>query len=135
MLLFDLDYFKNVNDQCGHAAGDQILKAVADVTVEVKRITDIAARIGGEEFALLLPETDQTGAVSTAQRLRQTIAKISLPETREKNIRVTASIGVATVSAVSQDLENVLNHADEALYKAKHSGRNAVCCADISASA
>ncbi len=135
VLLFDLDYFKNVNDQCGHAAGDQILKAVADVTVAVKRITDIAARIGGEEFALLLPETDQTGAVSTAQRLRQTIAKISLPETREKKIKVTASIGVATVSAVSQDLENVLNHADEALYKAKHSGRNAVCCADISASA
>jgi diguanylate cyclase (GGDEF)-like protein len=135
VLLFDLDYFKNVNDQCGHAAGDQILKAVADVSVEVKRITDIAARIGGEEFALLLPETDQTGAVSTAQRLRQSIAKISLPETREKKVKVTASIGVATVSAISQDLENVLNHADEALYKAKHSGRNAVCCADISASA
>lgn len=132
VLLFDLDYFKNVNDRCGHAAGDQILKAVADVTVEVKRITDIAARIGGEEFALLLPETDQTGAVSTAQRLRQTIAKISLPETQAQKIKVTASIGVATVSAASQDLENVLNHADEALYKAKHSGRNAVCCADIS---
>lgn len=134
VLLFDLDYFKNVNDQCGHAAGDKILRAVADVTVEVKRITDIAARIGGEEFALLLPETDQTGAVSTAQRLRQTIARIALPETQAKKIKVTASIGVATVSAVSQDLENVLNHADEALYKAKHSGRNAVCCADISAS-
>jgi len=134
VLLFDLDYFKNVNDQCGHVAGDQILKAVADVSMKVKRVTDIAARIGGEEFALLLPETDQTGAVSTAQRLRQSIAGISLPQTREKNVNVTASIGVATVSAVSQDLENVLNHADEALYKAKHSGRNAVCCADISAS-
>jgi diguanylate cyclase (GGDEF)-like protein len=135
VLLFDLDYFKNVNDQCGHAAGDQILKAVADVTAEVKRITDISARIGGEEFALLLPETDQTGAVSIAQRLRQSIAKISVPETLEKKIQVTASVGVATVSAGSEDIENVLNNADEALYKAKHSGRNAVCCADISASA
>ncbi len=133
VLLFDLDYFKKVNDQCGHYAGDQILRAVADVSTRVKRITDIAARIGGEEFALLLPETDQAGAVRTAQRLRQSIARITHPETQAQRIRITASIGVATVSAVSQDLENVLNHADEALYKAKHSGRNAVCCADISA--
>lgn len=135
VLLFDLDHFKKVNDQCGHHAGDQILKAVADVSTQVKRITDIAARIGGEEFALLLPETDQTGAVRTAQRLRQAIARITCPETQAARLRVTASIGVATVSAVSMDLENVLNHADEALYKAKHSGRNAVCCADISATA
>ena len=134
VLLFDLDHFKKVNDLCGHYAGDQILKAVADVSMQVKRITDISARIGGEEFALLLPETDQTGAVRTAQRLRQSIAKISLPETQQRKLKITASIGVATVSSLSQDLENVLNHADEALYKAKHSGRNAVCCADISAS-
>jgi diguanylate cyclase (GGDEF)-like protein len=134
VLLFDLDHFKNVNDRCGHYAGDQILKSVADVSMDIKRITDIAARIGGEEFALLLPETDQTGAVLMAQRLRQTIARISHPLTTERKIQVTASIGVATVSAQTQDLENVLNHADDALYKAKNSGRNAVCCADISAS-
>ncbi len=133
VLLFDLDHFKKVNDLCGHHTGDQVLKSVADVSMQVKRITDIAARIGGEEFALLLPETDQTGAVRTAQRLRQAIARISQPETRDRKVKVTASIGVATVCARSQDLENVLNHADEALYKAKHSGRNAVCCADISA--
>jgi len=121
-----------VNDQCGHAAGDQILKAVADATVAVKRITDVAARIGGEEFALLLPETDQAGAVRTAQRLRQAVSHITHPSTEARRLRVTASIGVATVGARTQDLENVLNHADEALYKAKHSGRNAVCCADVS---
>jgi diguanylate cyclase (GGDEF)-like protein/PAS domain S-box-containing protein len=132
VLLFDLDYFKQVNDSCGHYAGDQILKAVADVSMEIKRITDIAARIGGEEFALLLPETDQTGAVQMAQRLRQAVARIRHPSTDERKIKVTASIGVATVSSLTHDLENVLNHADEALYKAKHSGRNAVCCADIS---
>ncbi|MGE0622287.1 MAG: diguanylate cyclase [Pseudomonadales bacterium] len=135
VLLFDLDYFKKVNDQCGHTAGDEILKSVADATVAVKRITDVAARIGGEEFALLLPETDQTGAVRIAQRLRQAIARISHPATESRRIRVTASIGVATVGARTHELENVLNHADEALYKAKHSGRNAVCCADISAGA
>jgi diguanylate cyclase (GGDEF)-like protein len=135
VLIFDLDYFKQVNDRCGHTAGDQILKAVADVSMSVKRITDIAARVGGEEFALLLPETDQSGAVQMAQRLRQAVARIEHPNTTEKRIRVTASIGVATVSALTPDLENVLHHADEALYKAKHSGRNAVCCADISAPA
>jgi diguanylate cyclase (GGDEF)-like protein len=135
VLIFDLDYFKQVNDRCGHTAGDQILKAVADVSMGTKRITDIAARVGGEEFALLLPETDQTGAVQMAQRLRQAVARIDHPDTAQKRIRVTASIGVATVSALTPDLENVLHHADEALYKAKHSGRNAVCCADISAPA
>ncbi len=134
VLLFDLDYFKQVNDQCGHHVGDQVLKAVADVTVAVKRVTDIAARIGGEEFALLLPETGQTGAVRTAQRLRQAIARIRTPDTIEQQVKITASIGVATVSARTEDLENVLNHADDALYKAKNSGRNAVCCADISVS-
>jgi len=133
VLLFDLDYFKQVNDVCGHYTGDEILKSVADVSMDVKRITDITARIGGEEFALLLPETDQTGAVQMAQRLRQAIANIHHPRTEKRKISVTASIGVATVGALTQDLENVLNHADEALYKAKHSGRNAVCCADISA--
>lgn len=132
VLLFDLDYFKRVNDLCGHNAGDQILRFVADVSMDVKRITDIAARIGGEEFALLLPETDQTGAVQMAQRLRQSIAGIQHETAKEQKIQVTASIGVATVSSLTQDLDNILNHADEALYKAKHSGRNAVCCADIS---
>ncbi|HEY5644331.1 MAG TPA: diguanylate cyclase [Pseudomonadales bacterium] len=133
VLLFDLDHFKKVNDQCGHAAGDQILKAVADVSMQVKRITDVAARIGGEEFALLLPETDQDGALRTAQRLRQAIARISHPATASRRLRVTASIGVATVGARNGELDNVLNRADEALYKAKHSGRNAVCCAEFAA--
>lgn len=135
VLLFDLDHFKKVNDQCGHHAGDEILKSVADVSMQVKRITDVAARIGGEEFALLLPETDQTGAVRMAQRLRQSVARIRHPAADAKKLSITASIGVATVSALTQDVENVLNHADDALYKAKHSGRNAVCCADISAAA
>jgi diguanylate cyclase (GGDEF)-like protein len=133
VLLFDLDHFKKVNDLYGHYAGDQILKLVADATMQVKRVTDVAARIGGEEFALLLPETDQTGAVRTAQRLRQAVAGIRHPSGDEQRIRVTVSIGVATVGQRTTDLENVLNHADDALYKAKHSGRNAVCCADISA--
>ena len=133
VLLFDLDHFKRVNDVCGHNTGDQILKLVADVTMDIKRVTDVAARVGGEEFALLLPETDQAGAVQLAQRLRQAISQIHTATTEAHEIEVTASIGVATVGIRSRDLDNVLNHADEALYKAKNSGRNAVCCADISA--
>ena len=133
VLLFDLDLFKRVNDVCGHNTGDQILKLVADVTMDIKRVTDVAARVGGEEFALLLPETDQAGAVHLAQRLRQAISQIHTATTEAHDIEVTASIGVATVGIRSRDLDNVLNHADEALYKAKNSGRNAVCCADISA--
>jgi len=133
VLLFDLDHFKRVNDSLGHDVGDKVLKAVADVAMEVKRITDVAARIGGEEFALLLPETDQRGAVQLAQRLRESVAALRLPalEKVEKNFRVTTSIGVATVGTRSRDLDNVLNHADDALYKAKRAGRNAVCCAEV----
>ncbi len=131
LLLFDMDFFKKINDTYGHDMGDQVLRAVADASMEIKRITDVAARIGGEEFALLLPETDSTGAVQIAQRLLEAIESVKLPMIGGSRPTVTASIGVATVSVRSEDMENVLNHADEALYKAKHAGRNQVCCADI----
>jgi diguanylate cyclase (GGDEF)-like protein/PAS domain S-box-containing protein len=137
VLLFDLDHFKLVNDTCGHDLGDRVLKRVAKVTMDVKRITDVAARIGGEEFALLLPETDQRGAVQLAQRLRESVAELEIKELEEavddggQRPRVTTSVGVATVGVSSDDIDNVLNYADEALYKAKNSGRNAVCCAEI----
>lgn len=137
VLLFDLDHFKQVNDTYGHDLGDRVLKRVADVSVSIKRITDVAARIGGEEFALLLPETDQRGAVQLAQRLRESVAEMRIKELESadqlvpRRSTVTTSVGVATVGARSHDIDNVLNYADEALYKAKSSGRNAVCCAEI----
>jgi diguanylate cyclase (GGDEF)-like protein/PAS domain S-box-containing protein len=137
VLLFDLDHFKLVNDTCGHDVGDRVLKLVAQVSTNIKRITDVAARIGGEEFALLLPETDQRGAVKMAQRLRESVADLQIAELSESASRgnpptVTTSVGVATVGPRSLDLDNVLKHADEALYKAKRAGRNAVCCAETS---
>jgi diguanylate cyclase (GGDEF)-like protein len=137
VLLFDLDHFKLVNDTCGHDVGDRVLKLVAQVSTHIKRITDVAARIGGEEFALLLPETDQRGAVQLAQRLREAVAELQIQElddaaSGDNPPTVTTSVGVATVGPRSLDLDNVLKHADEALYKAKRSGRNAVCCAEIS---
>lgn len=130
VLLFDLDHFKAVNDQHGHDVGDAVLKTVAGCLRRVKRMTDVAARIGGEEFALLLPETGQQGALQLAQRLR---LEIESSETRASNsepLRVTASIGVATVSRDSHQAEALLKLADEALYDAKGAGRNRICVAE-----
>ena len=128
VLLFDLDHFKKVNDTYGHDVGDHVLQGVADVSIRIKRVTDVAARIGGEEFALLLPETGQEGAVQLAQRLRQAIADQPHLDDHGNEITVTASIGVATVRRSSDQVEHVLKHADQALYRAKNSGRNMVCC-------
>jgi diguanylate cyclase (GGDEF)-like protein len=130
VLIFDLDHFKKVNDTHGHDMGDHVLKSVADASMDIKRITDVAARVGGEEFALLLPETNQDGAMKLAHRLRAAIEAVSTPRTDRSSVEITASVGVATVSQSSKDVENVLRHADEALYKAKHLGRNTVCYAD-----
>lgn len=130
VLLLDLDHFKKVNDTYGHDAGDKVLVLVSKVTQHVKRITDVAARIGGEEFALLLPETDRKGAVRLAQRLRQAIEKRQV-KTESGIVKVTASIGVATVTNNHKEVEHLLTHADRALYKAKESGRNMVCCAEF----
>ena len=129
VLLFDLDHFKRVNDTYGHDAGDRILQAVAGASAKVKRLTDVAARIGGEEFALLLPETDLDGATQMALRLREAIEQMRSANPEDSQIRVTASIGVAHVSQSSRDVENVLKLADEALYEAKGLGRNRVCYA------
>jgi len=129
VLLFDLDHFKRVNDTHGHDAGDRILQAVASASNDVKRLTDVAARVGGEEFALLLPETGMDGALRMAKRLRQAVENIRMQNQRDKGISVTASIGVANIHQLSSDLDNVLKQADEALYKAKNLGRNRVCFA------
>lgn len=130
VLLFDLDHFKAVNDTWGHDTGDMVLKTVADCLNSVKRMTDVAARLGGEEFALLLPETGQPGALQLAQRLRQTIEASETRAPGGEVLNVTASVGVATVTRHSKQIEELLQHADTALYAAKDSGRNRICIAD-----
>jgi diguanylate cyclase (GGDEF)-like protein len=127
VLLFDLDFFKKINDTFGHDTGDMVLAAVARVTTEVKRVSDVAARIGGEEFALLLPETDQQGAVQLAQRLRASIEKHLYLSASGSPVTVTASIGVATATTGARDVDKLLSSADRQLYRAKHNGRNRVC--------
>lgn len=130
VLLFDLDHFKKVNDTHGHEAGDRVLQTVADVATAMKRLTDVAARLGGEEFAILLPETQKDGALHLARRLRASIEQASTRMANGTTLKVTACVGVATVTRNSKDLEAILKIADAALYQAKENGRNMVCVAD-----
>jgi len=123
LLLLDLDHSKQVNDRFGHQAGDQALQAVASVLEQQLRAVDLPARIGGEEFAVLLPDTAGQGALDTAERLRAAIA--TRPIAHEgATIAVTASIGVACCSAHADTSEGLLRVADLALYQAKRAGRN-----------
>ncbi len=127
VLLIDMDDFKTVNDTHGHDIGDRVLQVIASVTQEVKRISDVSARIGGEEFAMLLPDTDREGAIKLAQRLRRTINEQIIADAKGGPITVTASIGVATMSHADHGIDHILTHADRALYRAKDAGRNRVC--------
>ena len=95
------------------------------------RVTDVAARIGGEEFALLLPETAQEGAIQFANRLREAIERAQTIHSGSQTLKVTASVGVATLRRSSKTTVDVLKQADEALYDAKNLGRNRVCVAEL----
>lgn len=126
LIVLDLDKFKQVNDTYGHAGGDVVLKAVVDCLKDTQRASDISARIGGEEFVLILPKTSAKDALQVAERLREKISQleITLPNDGQKVIRVTASLGVAGMSETLE--ENILRCADIALYQAKRNGRNRV---------
>ena len=125
IMIADIDHFKAVNDRFGHDAGDNILKSVADVCRSTKRESDIVARIGGEEFALLLPETNEAAALIAAERLLRHIQKCC-PIIGPETLAVTVSIGIASASPSMPSLATLLKRADDALYEAKHLGRNQV---------
>jgi diguanylate cyclase (GGDEF)-like protein len=129
LLMIDVDAFKTVNDQHGHGAGDQVLVYVARACGARKRGPDVVARIGGEEFALLLPETTIEEAHVVAERLRALIAEQPVP-CGDDSLRVTVSIGVATSSAGMTEATDLMRLADVALYAAKRGGRNTVRIAD-----
>jgi diguanylate cyclase (GGDEF)-like protein/PAS domain S-box-containing protein len=133
LLLLDVDRFKSVNDNHGHPAGDAVLQRVAEVCCETLRACDTFGRIGGEEFAAVLPETDAAGAARTAERLRASIAASST-QVPQGSLRVTVSIGVAPCAEGEAGLEGVLVRADEALYEAKAAGRNRVVVAPVESS-
>jgi len=129
LLLLDIDHFKQVNDTHGHPAGDAVLRGVAAVAQGQARETDIVARYGGEEMALILPETDAKGAHAIAERIRKAVGAAA-HATERGNIQVTVSVGLVTWPGAAQTPEDLLEAADRALYRAKQSGRNRVVAAN-----
>ncbi len=123
-VMADVDRFKNVNDQYGHNVGDEVLRHVARVLTSQCREADLAARYGGEEFIILVPEEDAEGAGFLAERCRREIEKMTV-ESGDHLITVTASFGVAD-SFECKDGQEMIDHADAALYRAKQNGRNQV---------
>ena len=125
VVLADLDGFKLVNDRFGHHAGDEVLIAFADLLRAHGRDVDVAARLGGEEFAILLPETGLDGASTVADRLCRSLAELQIPIGVGEKVTVTASFGVAELGE-SQSVDGLLRAADSALYRAKEHGKNRV---------
>ncbi|MFQ5807114.1 MAG: diguanylate cyclase [Phycisphaerae bacterium] len=124
-VMFDVDIFKSVNDTHGHAAGDEVLKSLAETARGCLRRHDIIGRFGGEEFCVLCPETTIEGAASLAERIRGAVAE-SRCVLGETTISVTVSLGVACRSPVHDDADSLISAADAMLYRAKESGRNQV---------
>jgi diguanylate cyclase (GGDEF)-like protein len=122
-IAFDIDHFKAINDVYGHAGGDMVLKTVAATAQACLRKSDILGRLGGEEFAAILPDADEHAAMAVAEKLRLAIRALDFPGSRPA-IRVSASFGVSTFDPGRDDLQSVLLKADEALYEAKGAGRN-----------
>ncbi|CAN7448649.1 sensor domain-containing diguanylate cyclase [Rhizobium sp. LjRoot98] len=124
-IVLDVDDFKSVNDTHGHAAGDEVLKNVAATCKGALRAGDLLGRLGGEEFAILLPHVDREGALAVAEKVRALIAAQTV-RAGDHKLNVTASFGVSALSIIGKDIETLLAQADAAMYKAKHTGRN--CC-------
>jgi diguanylate cyclase (GGDEF)-like protein len=122
LLMLDLDNFKRLNDSFGHSTGDEAIRRIGKVLQEGTRGIDLAARIGGEEFALILVETNLEGGLEVAERLRASIKEISIPLAGH----ITASFGVAECPSSAQTSRDLLHSADSALYEAKRAGRNRV---------
>ena len=126
LVMVDVDFFKKINDRYGHPAGDEVLQQVASNMVAGVRTIDVVARMGGEEFVILLPNTSQEGALAVAEKIRASLDSAPL-QLRSASIRVTASFGVSVLpQGQSGTLEDMYAAADQALYAAKNNGRNRV---------
>jgi diguanylate cyclase (GGDEF)-like protein len=126
--MVDIDHFKKINDTCGHLAGDEALKAVSRVCEEMVRTTDCLARLGGEEFAVLMPQTALDQASAVAERLRAAVAGLRC-DLQGSVVTLTVSIGVAIAEKSGEDLSSLMQRADLAMYEAKSKGRNCVVVA------
>ena len=123
VIMLDIDQLHKINESFGYPAGDEVLRQTARLLRQVLRTTDIIARLGGEEFVVILPETDLTGAIDIAERLRSKLAKLAITMNND-TIRFSASIGVAQCNPQSASIYRCLNRAEQALYIAKDKGVN-----------
>ena len=132
VIMIDIDKFKNINDNYGHSVGDQVIKLLADKLISNVRDSDIVARFGGEEFAIILPNTDIKNSLLIAEKIRKDVEECGLQqcnlESHDDSIKFTVSLGVDELK-YDQDtqIDSALNRADKALYEAKRTGRNKVC--------
>ena len=125
-LMVDIDHFKDYNDRYGHLVGDAILKDVSQTIKENIRQIDLMGRYGGEEFSVILTETDKKQAKFAAERIRKSIEDKSI-RVYDENLKVTVSVGVSTFPGDAKDTQALIEKSDSALYKAKQTGRNKVC--------
>lgn len=130
LLMLDVDHFKRINDSHGHKAGDIVLRQLSTTLRETLRPVDVIGRLGGEEFAVLLPGTKLAEAIEVAERLREIIAASEVKREAGLPLRFTVSIGVVSLEQPDSNLDTLLSLADRALYQAKAGGRNKVCVAD-----
>ncbi|TBW56621.1 diguanylate cyclase [Marinobacter halodurans] len=130
LVMFDIDHFKAVNDTHGHVAGDDVIRRTSEVLLSNLRHADLAGRYGGEEFAIVLPETTVSGAVAMCERIRKVIAATPV-DTGTAQINYTISLGVAPMSKDIETPTQWIERADAALYQAKEGGRNQTCVTDV----
>jgi diguanylate cyclase (GGDEF)-like protein len=124
LLLFDIDAFKEINDRWGHVIGDVVLSELCGVVRETLRPTDVLARFGGDEFAIILPHTDANGAVAVAERVLKRVRALSIPTDDEAAIQVAVSIGIAEFRRDDAGANDLIRRADERLYESKRQGKN-----------
>ncbi len=128
-IMLDLDHFKAINDMYGHSAGDKVLQEVSDLIIHEKREYDFAARIGGEEMCIMLPDAPLEQAKNYAERLRIKISELNI-HLGEEDITITASMGVTETETEDESIKQILKRADKALYDAKAAGRNCIRIAE-----
>lgn len=128
LLMLDIDCFKVINDSYGHQTGDVALKIIAELIISTLRDFDVAGRIGGDEFVILLPQTNQYEALEVAERIRALIENAKIPlQISVPPLQLTVSIGLSCLSSNEDSFEDLISLADQAMYKAKNTGRNRVC--------
>ncbi|OCA88048.1 hypothetical protein A8F94_09505 [Bacillus sp. FJAT-27225] len=127
LLTMDIDYFKAINDKFGHPDGDKILKQLAEILANAAATRGIAARNGGEEFSIILPGTAKAEAEKIAEQIRTKVADTEFDLSNKKKINITVSIGVASFPESTREINQLIQKADDCLYRAKKTGRNRVC--------